>query len=184
MGADGTLHTLYQTYDFPEEVRVEFIDGEIVMQADPLALHDYVGRYFVRAVPDPFMAWNERGIDVSPEDKPKADALIIRPEDWSDEMRDFPASIVLAVVEVVSSGRAAIRRDYQDKHFKYEQAGIPVYVIVDPNVGKWQLFSIGAEGRYTLADSGVFGDAIAFPDPLGFTIATDSFRRYPDSSPT
>ncbi|WP_055588115.1 Uma2 family endonuclease [Peterkaempfera griseoplana] len=179
MAADGSLAAFYDRYDFPEEVRVEFIDGEIIMQANPMMLHDVPGRTFVRTVPEPFEAWSERGVHVGDEDRPRPDVVIIRAGDWADDMRDLPVSVVLAVVEVVSTGRAAIRRDYEDKFTKYQDCGIPVYVIIDPNNGEWLLFTRGADGAYQEADRAPFGTPIPFPDPLGFSVDTSAFHRYP-----
>ena len=82
---------------------------------------------------------------------------------------------------MVSTTKASIRRDYQDKHLKYQGCGIPVYVIVDPNIGSWMLFTLDADGRYTETGRGAFGDPIAFPEPMGFEIPTSSFHRYPQS---
>ena len=181
MGNGGSLVDFWETYDFPEEVRVEFLDGEVIVQAAPPMLHDVPGRTFVRQVPAPFEAWSERGVEIGPEDRPRPDVAILRAGDWTEEMRDVPAALLLAVVEVVSTGRAAIRRDYQDKHLKYQESGIPVYVIVDPNVGRWQLFALGQDRRYAEAAHGVFGDPIPFPAPMGFEIPTTAFHRYPRS---
>ncbi|MBC3843994.1 Uma2 family endonuclease [Streptacidiphilus sp. 4-A2] len=167
MGNDGSLSDFWETYDFPEEVRVEFIDGEIVMQANPLMLHNVPGRTLIRHVPSPFEAWVECGIEVGPEDRPKPDAVIIRAGDWPEETRDLPVPLLLAVVEVVSTSKASIRRDYQDKYLKYQDCGIPVYVIIDPNIGSWMLFTLDATGRYAETGRGAFGDPIAFPSRWG-----------------
>ncbi|MEZ0065947.1 Uma2 family endonuclease [Streptacidiphilus sp. MAP12-20] len=158
---------------------MEYFEGEIVVEPNRSIIHDVPGRTLVREVSEPFEAWSERGIELGPEDRPRPDAVIIRAGDWSVEMRDLPASLLLAVVEVVSTGRAGIRRDYQDKYLRYEQSGIPVYVIIDPNIGKWQLFQLGDEGRYRQADGGLFGDPIHFPAPVDLTIPTVAFHRYP-----
>jgi Uma2 family endonuclease len=152
------------------------------MQANPLMPHDVPGRVFVRQVPAPFEAWAERGIEVGPEDKPRPDVVIVRAADWSEQMRDLPAALLLAVVEVVPTGKAAIRRDYRDKHEKYQDCGIPVYVIIDPNLGTWTLFTLDADGRSTESLRGAFGEPIGFPEPLGFEIPTTSFHRYPRST--
>jgi Uma2 family endonuclease len=176
--SDNSLARFFETYDFPDEVRVEFLDGEIIMQANPMMVHDLPGRRLVRETPQPFEAWNERGIFISEDDLPRADAVIIRGGDWSDEMRDLPASIVLAVFETVSSGRAAVRRDYEDKREKYQNAGIPVYVIIDPRTGEWLVLQL-QDGKYNESDRGVFGEPIQLPPPMGFAVSTASFHRYP-----
>ena len=182
MATDGSLAAFFDSYEFPEEVRVEFIDGEIIMQADPMMLHDVPGRTFVRAVPEPFEAWAERGIHVGAEDRPRPDIVIIRSGDWADDTRDLPVSAVLVVVEVVSTGRVAIRRDYEDKFTKYQESGIPVYIIVDPNIGEWVMFTLRRNGTYGEAHRAPFGHPIPLPEPLGFEVSTEAFHRYPESA--
>jgi Uma2 family endonuclease len=179
MASDGSLADFYESYDFPDEVRVEFIDGEIIMQANPMALHNLVTRVFVRHVPEPYEAWPEQGIFLSAEDRPKPDVTIIRSGDWSDEMREFPSGIVLAVVETVSTGRVAIRRDYVDKREKYQEAGIPVYVLVDPNVARWTVLALDEDGKYAERSGGEFGEPIPLPEPINLSVPTDTFHRYP-----
>ena len=169
---------LFETYDFPEDAWVEFLDGEIVMRPRPSMLHDVPGRSLVRETPQPFEAWNERGIFISEDDLPRADAVIIRSGDWSDEMRDLPASVILAVFETVSSGRAAVRRDYEDKREKYQSAGIPVYVIIDPRIGEWLVLQF-QDGKYEETRRGAFGEPIPLPSPMGFAVSTASYHRYP-----
>jgi Uma2 family endonuclease len=179
MASDGSLAGFFDTYDFPEEVRVEFIDGEIVMQANPMILHNVPGRMLVRTVPEPFEAWPECGIFVGENDKPKPDIVIIRAGDWSDEMRELPTSVLVAVVEVVSTGRVSIRRDYEDKFLKYQDCGIPVYVIIDPNIGEWIVFGLDDDKKYAELSRGPFGRPIPMPAPMGFEIDTTAFHRYP-----
>lgn len=163
------------------DARVEILDGEIIVQAGPMMLHDLPGRKLVRETPEPFEAWNGRRVLISEEDKPRPDAVVIRARDWSDGMRDVPSSIVLAVFEVVSGGWVAVRRDYEDKRGKYQDAGIPVYVIIDPRIGEWLVLRLEG-GKYEESDRGLFGEPIRLPEPLGYTVPTLSYHRYPAGS--
>ncbi|MER5257635.1 MULTISPECIES: hypothetical protein [unclassified Streptomyces] len=51
-------------------------------------------------------------------------------------------------------------------------------MIVDPNDATWHLLRL--DGRcYVETDKGIFGQPIALPDPLGFTVETRSWHPYP-----
>nr|WP_206323434.1 hypothetical protein [Streptomyces sp. HNM0574] len=48
--------------EVPDGLRVELLDGELVVQANPGHVHGTPGRSLVRHTPEPFEAWNERGL--------------------------------------------------------------------------------------------------------------------------
>jgi Uma2 family endonuclease len=51
------------------------------------------------------------------------------------------------VVEIVSPESTA--RDWHDKYFEYEAAGIPEYLIIDKLSPRIALFRLGNDGRYS-----------------------------------
>lgn len=59
------------------------------------------------------------------------DLLYISPENLPGAEVEYPTRIDLAV-EVVSTGREARKRDYEDKRIDYAKAGVAEYWIVDP----------------------------------------------------
>ena len=60
--------------------------------------------------------------------------------------------LVLAV-EVVSPGKKAKARDYNEKPQEYAQKGIPEYWIVDPNPGKQKVTVLRlVDGSYQVAE--------------------------------
>lgn len=90
---------------------------------------------------------------------------------------------MLAVVETVSTTRTAVKRDWEDKRERYAAVGIPVYVIVDPNDATWHVLEL--ESRvYVETGKGIFGQPLTFPEPMGFTVRTNSWRPYGASWPT
>lgn len=129
------IQRLWSELELPSGAWAELLDSQIVVQANPTHLHDVPGRVFVRTVPEPFEAFSERGIAIGPTDRPRPDVAIALAEDIPEYVRDWPASVVRAVVETVSAGRGAAKRDYEDKRAAYQRAGIPIYVIVDPRTG-------------------------------------------------
>ncbi|MFC1416893.1 Uma2 family endonuclease [Streptacidiphilus cavernicola] len=163
--------------EIPAGLYVELLDGELVMQANPGSIHDLPGRAFVRQTPEPFAAWSERGIYLADDYQPRADAVVVRAEDTPLTMGDWPADILLAVVETVSTTRAAIKRDWEDKRLRYADARVPVYVIIDPNDGSWHVLELDGS-RYVETSAGIFGQSLTMPEPMGFPIDTRGWHPY------
>ncbi|KWT56460.1 hypothetical protein ADL21_39670 [Streptomyces albus subsp. albus] len=186
---DSSINALIQMWheqDIPDGLHAELLDGELVMQANPGIVHDLPARSLVRHTPEPFEAWSERGILVADDYRPRADAVIIRAEDRPAPdfaEADLPPQIVLAVVETVSTTRTAIKRDWEDKRERYAEAGIPVYLIVDPNDATWHLLQL--DGRhYVETVKGIFGQEIPMPEPMNFTVRTADWHPYGGSGTT
>ncbi|MFI2642749.1 Uma2 family endonuclease [Streptomyces sp. NPDC018610] len=88
---------------------------------------------------------------------------------WSPEDVEF-------VAEVISKDTA--RNDYGPKKTSYALAEIPVYLIVDPYLGKCRLFTQPKDGDYLTDTSVTFGGEVDMTTtPLGLTLKTDDFPR-------
>ncbi|GAA3726735.1 Uma2 family endonuclease [Streptomyces tremellae] len=93
--------------------------------------------------------------------------------EWAD-----PAA-VLMTVEVTSYDRDTDARDRKEKPLAYAAAGIPVHLLIDPDVATATVFSgPGPDGGYQERHTAAFGVAVGLPDPLGFVLATDELARY------
>ncbi|MET9296753.1 Uma2 family endonuclease [Streptomyces sp. NPDC003077] len=80
------------------------------------------------------------------------------------------------VAEVISKGTAA--NDYGPKKAAYAAAGVPVYLIVDPYVGRCRVYTLPKEGEYASDLAVTFGTPVDLTDtPLGMVLATDGFPR-------
>ncbi|MFF4834810.1 Uma2 family endonuclease [Streptomyces sp. NPDC001315] len=80
------------------------------------------------------------------------------------------------VAEVISKDTA--KNDYGPKKTAYALAGVPVYVIADPYVGKCRLFTQPKDGDYVCDLSITYGGVVDMTaTPLDFTLATDMFPR-------
>ncbi|MET9380253.1 Uma2 family endonuclease [Streptomyces sp. NPDC002928] len=80
------------------------------------------------------------------------------------------------VAEVISKDTA--KNDYGPKKTAYALAGVPVYVIADPYVGKCHLFTQPKDGDYVCDLSITYGGVVDMTaTPLDFTLATDMFPR-------
>jgi Uma2 family endonuclease len=106
------------------------------------------------------------------------DIVLIHPDAvTADEER---ASIALAVEVTSPPSRDAVFNDRTVKPVQYAKGCVPLYLLVDQEVGQWTLHGL-AEGwqGYQIVAEGAYGDDIPLPEPLGFTIPTASWPRWP-----
>ena len=90
-------------------------------------------------------------------------------------------SAIVCAVEVTSPNSPdTVLNDRSTKPVQYAKAGVPFYLLVDQEIGRWTLFGL-AEGwqRYQVAADGAYGEEINLPAPLGFTLATADWPRWP-----
>jgi Uma2 family endonuclease len=173
----------FLSFDSPKGYRVELIDGEIVVTPPPDGDHArtiwritvQVSRnsavemehsaqtglivpsrgnvYGARVIPDGIFAPAE--LDV-----------LHKALSWMP-----PAGIAL-VLEVTSS-RPELDRVV--KRQAYATAGIPLYLLVDRDLGRVTLFSDPTEDDYKLANSVRLGGKLDLPKPFDFTLDTAPF---------
>ncbi|WP_372409959.1 Uma2 family endonuclease [Streptomyces luteireticuli] len=94
----------------------------------------------------------------------------------ADHKDRFPPSDVELIVEVIS--RATAANDYGDKKQTYAEAGVPVYVIVDPYTARCHAFMSPKNDDYHSALTVDFGEPLDLTcTSLGLTISTDKFPR-------
>ncbi|QKW28095.1 Uma2 family endonuclease [Streptomyces seoulensis] len=79
------------------------------------------------------------------------------------------------VAEVISKDTA--RNDYGPKKTAYALAEVPVYLIVDPYLGKCRLFTQPKDGDYLTDTAVTFGGEVDMTTSLGLTLKTDDFLR-------
>lgn len=165
-----------------EDYRVEVIRGTIVMSPTPRVKHAgmvrKMFRQFDQQVSKDLVA--EQVVSVNSaklgEDHTVPD-LVVLPADWEDSDEWLvPAEEVELVAEVVSVSNAT--SDTVDKPKWYAEAGIPLYLLVDPRKGTWRLHSEPTEGVYSVIRDGGFGQEIPLPKPFDFTLRTDDFKVY------
>jgi Uma2 family endonuclease len=105
------------------------------------------------------------------------DIALIHPDAGTAE--EERAAIAL-VVEVTSpTARDTVFNDRTVKPVQYARSGVPLYLLVDQELGGWTLHGL-AEGwqRYQIVSDGAYGRDIALPEPLGFTIPTSDWPRW------
>jgi Uma2 family endonuclease len=105
------------------------------------------------------------------------DIVLIHPDAATAE--EERAAIALAVEVTSPPSRDAVINDRTIKPIEYAKGGVPLYLLVDQEVGRWTLHG-RAEGwqRYQIAAEGAYGEEIVLPDPLGFAIPTADWPRW------
>jgi Uma2 family endonuclease len=87
---------------------------------------------------------------------------------------------IAVVVEVTSpTSPDTVLNDRTTKPVQYAKAGVPLYLLVDQELGHWTLFGL-AEGwqRYQMAADGAYGEEISLPAPLNFSLTTAGWPRW------
>lgn len=181
--------TLEQWADLDEDVEGELVDGALVEEEMPSALHEAIAAWLLRLLgswvdPRGGVAFGaELKLAVSQRRGRKADASAYLPgrplPGRNAGATRRPPSIV---VEVVSPRPRDVRRDVVDKKKEYAAFGVTYYWIVDPEARTFEVFELGADGRYTVALSAADG-AHAIPGCDGLVIELDEVWAAGDKLP-
>ncbi|MFJ9447774.1 Uma2 family endonuclease [Kitasatospora sp. NPDC101235] len=138
MNLDQLLWQAWKSMDVPEGFRAEIIEGTITLSPTGGTRHFTVNRRLGRALHD-YLSGS--GYGPAQDGNIVADLKVFIPDvfvapDDTDEIEHpegvgLLASGVPLVVETVSPGSEARKRDHVIKRRAYAAAGIPVYVIID-----------------------------------------------------
>ncbi|WP_037608502.1 Uma2 family endonuclease [Streptacidiphilus rugosus] len=177
MSDQSDMDRAWEELEVPDGLTAEYFGGQIIMQANPTTLHDFIIRNVTRQDFPGVEAWGERGMDLETDGKPRPDVVFIAPEDIPMQVRDWPVSLVQAVAEVVSPSSA--KDDLRTKRELYALHRIPVYLVVDPRQATWHVLTLSGIGYVETAE-GVFGQSIPLELPAGqVTVTTQGWQPYP-----
>ncbi|MFF1699244.1 Uma2 family endonuclease [Streptomyces sp. NPDC058257] len=169
-----------------EGVRLEFINGRIGVKNGPDGDHVEIITWLTKRCmqhrPDLWMYSAEHGLTIETYRKGRArpDGSLA-PEGYFKGQRDWAdASGVLMTVEVTSYDSDTHARDREEKPAAYAAAGIPVYLLIDRELGKAVVHSDpdAETGRYTDVHEMRLGATVDLPDPVGFKIDTAELLDY------
>ncbi len=174
--------TLAAWADRAEDESGELVDGHLVEEEDVGALHDAVAAWFVWIL----MSWlhgrggtvlvSDTRFGVSPRRGRKPDVSVYFPG------RKPPAQGLVTtppdlMIEVVSPRPKDARRDRVEKTNEYAAFGVRFYWIVDPALRSFEIFELGADGRYVKAVGASRGVVEQVPGCEGLTLDLDALWR-------
>jgi Uma2 family endonuclease len=169
---------LYETMDPIEGIRVELLDGRLVMSPPPTVRHNQavwwlVGALFDLARRNGWDLLQTTAVHIEPtRDRPQPD-LVVAPRGAPQyDDHELYAHGVLLVAEVVSP-----KSGHDDREFKrdaYARGGVPLYLLIDSHKADKSvtLFSDPRPDGYRSRTRVPFGDQIALPEPFGIVLDT------------
>ena len=171
--------TLAQWADMGEDEPGELVDGRLVEEEDVGALHDAIVAWFVWLLKSwlisrgGFVLVSDTRFGVSPRRgrkpdvsvyfagrKPPAQGLVTTPPD--------------IMIEVISPRPRDARRDRVEKTNEYADFGVRFYWIVDPALRSFEIFELGADGRYVKDLGAASGVLEKVPGCEGLVINLDA----------
>ncbi len=167
----------------PETVRLEFIDGRVEVKGVPDGDHDEIDMWLIRrcmqARPE-LNLYRERGlrIDAYRQGRVRPDGALAPVGHFAGAGEWADPDGVLMTVEITSYDSDTDRRDRREKPAAYAAAGIPVYLLIDRDAATVTVHSGPEHGHYRDTHTVPFGEEVALPEPVGFTLETDIFKRY------
>lgn len=172
-----------------ETTRVEYVDEGVLLIMNPSGIEHrrivgaivddakrafYTGTIAVNWATDENYQWD------LPDDAGRfyiPDIAFIHPDATTAEEERTAIALVVEVTSPTSPD--TVLNDRATKPVQYAKAGVPLYLLVDQELGSWTLFGL-AEGweRYQVTADGVYGEEISLPAPLNFSLTSATWPRW------
>lgn len=169
------LWSLFSELDVPEGIRVELIEGEIVVSPPPFGDHEHdvgdVLEQIVRSAARDFSVSGTKGVQ-TPRGLYIPDVTVVDRGGFRGQESWMPAEQTIMVVEA-TSGRPDTDREV--KRLGYAAAGVPLYLLIDRSRKEVVLFSEPRDGDYLAHVQVPFGSPLELPAPLSFPLDTTEF---------
>jgi Uma2 family endonuclease len=180
-GARRTL-TIEEWVDLPEDEEGELVDGELVEEEVPDAVHELAVSWFIHVIRvwlggQGFVFGSELKIRTRARSGRKPDLSVYLPERKAPRKHGVIAEPPDILVEIVTPTPRDERRDRVEKMAEYAAFGVRYYWLVDPALGTMEIFERDASGNYTK----VVGTSAGLIDPVpgcsGLAIDLDALWR-------
>ncbi|GAQ67722.1 Uma2 family endonuclease [Streptomyces scabiei] len=169
----------------PETVRLEFINGKVVVKptadGDHREMIAWLQRVCMQHRPDLWLH-AESGLKTEHyrKGRARADGVLVRVGGLKGHGEWSEADAALLAVEVTSHDSDTNRRDRVEKPDGCAAAGIPVYLLIDRDDCSVVVFNQPENGRYRHEEKVAFGATIRLPDPVNITLDTEPLKEYVD----
>lgn len=170
--------TLEEWADMDEDEPGEFVDGHLEDEEVPDHLHEAVVAWLIRflglwgAERRAPVLGSEHKLGVSKTRGRKPDVSMYAPGTRLGR-GSLSLTAPLLVVEVLSPRPCDVRRDRLDKRAEYARFGVKLYLLVDPEARVFELYELGADGRYVL-DASAFEGKVRLPGCEGLELDLDA----------
>ncbi|GAA3374702.1 Uma2 family endonuclease [Streptomyces sannanensis] len=167
--------------DAPEGCKVEIIEGIVTVAPPPANSHNHIAdliqRRLYSVIPEDWGIYQTLGVAVPSKDGLYIPDLVVAPRAVLSEPGNFiPAAAAELVVEITSKANG--NHDRIQKVAGYAQAGVPLYLLIDP----WHsgrptatLLAEPADGTYRILSSVEYGGKLTLPDPFDLELDTGTF---------
>ena len=186
--ADGFTVQQWLEFDGAGDLRVELIDGALVVNPAPVPRHNRVAQRLLRLLDDATAAsgltadLTASGVispGMQPEQGPIPDILVVRADLDIDDLTVVQAADVTLVVEVLSPSSRHV--DRVRKFELYARMGIANYWIVDPGDPVTVTTHILGGGVYRQAKSASGDEPLVVSEPCEVTLTPSALARNRDS---
>jgi Uma2 family endonuclease len=185
LATTGPALTLTAWGDLPEDEDGELVDGHLVEEEMPDAVHELIVVWLIQM----FKNWGDSsralvlGSDakyaVTPRRGRKPDVAVYLPGSKMPPARGVVRTPPDIAIEVVSSSPRDGRRDRVEKPEEYAAFGVMWYWIVDPTPRTLEIFELAPDGRYVRA-LGAGDGTVNVPGCDGLTLDLAAMWREAD----
>lgn len=169
----------------PETVRLEFINGKVVVKPVPDGNHSeiiaWLQRLCMQHRPELWLH-GERGLKTERyrKGRARADGVLVPVGSFKGHGEWSDTKSALMAVEVTSYDSDAGQRDRVEKPDGYAAAGIPVYLLIDRDDCSVTVFTEPEDGRYRQQVNRPFGATVKLPEPVNITLDTEPLKEFVD----
>ncbi|MFI9806552.1 Uma2 family endonuclease [Streptomyces sp. NPDC052301] len=169
----------------PETVRLEYINGKVVVKAMPDGNHGEIFMWLLRQCMQQRPELNlmpERGVKAEAHRKGRAitDGFLAPVGHFRGHGNWSSTDGALMAVEITSHDRDTDQRDRIERPVGYAAAEIPVYLLIDRDSSTVSVYSEPKDGRYLQCSTRPWGATVELPPPVGITLDTEMLKEYAD----
>jgi Uma2 family endonuclease len=165
----GVAMTLDEWLARGEEEDGELVVGHLEEEEVPDPVHELAVAWLIACLDrwlggDGFVFGSELRLVLSAQGGRKADVVVVLPGSKPPPRRGPLRRPPDIVVEVVTPTPRDERRDRVEKMTEYAAFGVPLYWILDPALGTFEVFGLDAEGRYARVAAATEGVVTGLPN--------------------